>query len=496
MIHQLRLILRPIVFINLLLSCFMAFCSIYAFMYNENNEAVSFLKTMAVIILLSAVLAFFSKSRDKKTITIRSGFVLVVFIWVFTCIVGTLPYYVSGAIPNVYDALFESVSGFTTAGASILSDIEALPKSMQLWRAITHWIGGGGIIVLSVAILPLLGIGGTHLMQVETTGVTKEKLTPRITQTAKFIWVLYLSLNIIGIVLLSYGGMNLLDAFTHASSAIATGGFSNKNNSVAYFSSAYIDWVLIIFMYIGSLNFLVLLKTVRGNFKSIINDSEIKLFTLLIILISAAVSILLYIQPEGFTGMDGKTYTSLLDAVRFGTFQVVSVISTTGFATADYNLWHPAAQILIFVLFFIGGSSGSTSGGIKVVRHIIMFKQAVINIKSLIHPKGVFTMRLNGNPVSNKVVITVMGFIVVYMTTLFTGAFIVALSGAVTPFEALSAMLGCLGTVGPGFGAVGPADNYGFLPDFAKLTLSISMIIGRLELFTVFILFSPWFWKK
>lgn len=496
MIHQLRLILRPIVFINLLLSCFMAFCGFYALMYNESNESLSFFKTMAVILLVSIVLAFFSKSRDKKTITIRSGFVLVVFIWVFTCIVGTLPYYVSGSIPDIYDAFFESVSGFTTVGASILSDIERLPKSIQLWRAISHWLGGGGIIVLSVAILPLLGIGGTHLMQVETTGVTKEKLTPRMTQTAKFIWGLYILLNIICIVLLSYGGMNLLDAFTHASSAIATGGFSNKNNSVAYFSSSYIDWVLIIFMYIGSLNFLVLIKTIRGNFKSIINDSEIKMFTLIIILISALVSFLLYIQPNGFTAMDGKTYTSLLDAVRFGTFQVVSIISTTGFATADYNLWHPAAQILILVLFFIGGSSGSTSGGIKVVRHIIMFKQAVIHIKSLIHPKGVFTMRLNGNPVSNKVVITVMGFIVVYMTTLFTGAFIVALSGALTPFEAFTAMLGCLGTVGPGFGAVGPADNYGFLPDFAKLTLSISMIIGRLELFTVFILFSPWFWKK
>ncbi len=496
MIHQLRLILRPIVFINLILSCFMGFCGLYALIYSEHNEAVSFFQTMAVIIILSAVFAFFSKSREKKSITIRSGFVLVVFIWVFTCIVGALPYYVSGAMSNIYDAIFESSSGFTTVGASILSDIEGLPKSILLWRAISHWIGGGGIIVLSVAILPLLGIGGTHLMHVETTGVTKEKLTPRITQTAKYIWILYLSLNIIGIVLLSYGGMNLLDAFTHASSAIATGGFSNKNNSVAYFSSAYIDWVLIIFMYIGSLNFLVLIKTVRGNFKSIINDSEIKFFTLIIVLISVLVSIFLYIQPNGFTGMDGKTYTSFLDAVRFGTFQVVSVISTTGYATADYNLWHPAAQILILVLFFIGGSSGSTSGGIKVVRHIIMFKQAVINIKSLIHPKGVFTMRLNGNSVSNKVVITVMGFIVVYMVTLFAGAFIVALSGAVTPTEALSAMLGCLGTVGPGFGALGPASNYGFLPDFVKLTLSISMIIGRLELFTVFILFSPWFWKK
>ena len=496
MIHQLRLILRPIVFINIILSCFMIFCGIYAYAYNEVNEAMSFLKTTGTAVVLSLIMALFSKSREKKTITIRSGFVLVVLIWIFTCVTGTLPYYVSGAIPNIYDALFESVSGFTTAGASILSDIEGLPRSMQLWRAITHWIGGGGIIVLSVAILPLLGIGGTHLMQVETTGVTKEKLTPRITQTAKFIWVLYIALNIIAVIMLLLGGMNLLDAFTHASSAIATGGFSNKNNSVSYFSSAYIDWVLIVFMFIGSLNFLVLIKTVRGNFKSIIHDSEIKTFTLIIIIISTLVSVILYMQPDGFKAMDGQTYYSLADAFRFGTFQVVSVISTTGFATADYNLWHPASQILIFLLFFIGGTSGSTSGGIKVVRHIVMFKQAVINIKSLIHPKGVFTMRLNNNPVSNKVVITVMGFIVVYMAAAFTGAFLISLSGALSPFDAFTAVLGCLGTIGPGFGAVGPANNYGFLSDFAKSVLSALMIIGRLELFTVFILFSPWFWKK
>ncbi len=496
MIHQLRLILRPIVFINLILSCFMIFCGIFAFFNNEINEVLSFLKSALLIIILSSIMAFFSRSRAKKTITIRSGFVLVVFIWVFTCITGALPYYVSKSIPSIYDALFESISGFTTVGASILSDIESLPLSMQLWRAISHWIGGGGIVVLSVAILPLLGIGGVNLLQVETTGVTKEKLTPRITQTAKYIWILYLSLNIVGIVLLSLGGMNLLDAFTHTSSAIATGGFSNKNNSVAYFSSSYVDWVLIVFMYIGSLNFLVLIKTVQGNFKSIIKDSEIKLFTLIIIIISTLVSLFLYMQPQGFSGMDGRLYYSLSDAFRFGTFQVVSIVSTTGFASSDYNLWHPAAQMLILILFFIGGSSGSTSGGIKVIRHIIMFKQAVINIKSLVHPKGVFTMRLNNNPVSNKVVITVMGFIFVYMTTLFIGAFIVALSGNITVFDAFSAVLGCLGTVGPGFGAVGPANNYGFLPDFAKVTLAISMIIGRLELFTVFILFSPWFWKK
>lgn len=496
MIHQLRLILRPIIFINLLLSILMILCGVYGILHGEYVSAVSFFQSTAVAVVLSIIMGIFSKSREKKTITIRSGFVLVVLIWIFTCVIGAVPYYLSGSIPKIVDALFESVSGFTTVGASILTDIESLPSSILLWRALTHWIGGGGIVVLSVAILPLLGIGGTHLMQAETTGVTKEKLTPRITHTAKYIWILYITLNLAGTALLSYGGMNLLDAFTHASSAIATGGLSNKNTSVGYFQSAYIDWVLIGFMYIGSLNFLVLIKALKGNLKSFFYDSEIRVFTLIIIVVSVIVSLLLYFSEGGFKDIHGNTHTSLLDAFRFGTFQVVSIISTTGFATSDYNLWHPSAQILIFLLFFIGGSSGSTSGGIKVIRHIIMFKQAVINIKSLVHPKGVFTMRINNNPISNKVVITVMGFIIVYFTTLFIGAFIVALSGQLTAFESISAMLGALGTVGPGFGAVGPAANYGFLPDFAKITLFVSMIIGRLELFTVLIILSPWFWKK
>lgn len=496
MIHQLRLILRPIIFINLLLSVLMVLCGVYGLLNHEREAAVSFFQSTAFAIVLSIIMGMFSKSREKKIITIRSGFVLVVLVWIFTCFIGAVPYYLSGSIPKIVDALFESVSGFTTVGASILTDIESLPSSILLWRALTHWIGGGGIVVLSVAILPLLGIGGTHLMQAETTGVTKEKLTPRITHTAKYIWILYITLNLAGTALLSYGGMNLLDAFTHASSAIATGGLSNKNTSVGYFQSAYIDWVLIGFMYIGSLNFLVLIKALKGNLKSFFYDSEIRVFTLIIIMVSVIVSLLLYFSEGGFKDIHGNTHTSLLDAFRFGTFQVVSIISTTGFATSDYNLWHPSAQILIFLLFFIGGSSGSTSGGIKVIRHIIMFKQAVINIKSLVHPKGVFTMRINNNPISNKVVITVMGFIIVYFTTLFIGAFIVALSGQLTAFESISAMLGALGTVGPGFGAVGPAANYGFLPDFAKITLFVSMIIGRLELFTVLIILSPWFWKK
>lgn len=496
MIHQFKLILKPIAFIQILLSIFTIISGLIAVFNNETEAAIGFFKSTGIIIAISLVVIFLSRSKVKRELTIRSGFIIVVLIWLSTCMSGALVYMLTNSIPYHADAVFEAVSGFTTTGSSILSDIESLPKSVLFWRALTHWIGGGGIVVLSVAILPLLGIGGSQLMNAEVSGVTKEKLTPRITQTAKYIWLLYMSLNIIAIVLLMFGGMNLLDAFSHGSSAIATGGFSSKNTSVGYFNSAYIEWVLIVFMYLGSLNFLVLLKALKGNIKGASLNSEFKTFTAIVIVASLLVAMILYFTNNTIKDLNGITLSGVHDIVRTSFFHVVSVISTTGFATSDYSLWAPATQIIIFLLFFIGGSSGSTSGGIKVVRHIIMFKQAIINVKSLIHPKAVFTMRIDGNPISNKVIVTVMGFIVVYMTVLFIGTTIVAFSPNITVFESFIAMLASLGTVGLGFNSVGPSGNYGFLPGFAKYVLSIGMIIGRLELFTILVLFTPWFWRK
>lgn len=496
MIHQLKLISKLLSFVYVIFSAFMLFCGFTALLYSEKVSMYAFLQTSGIVFVISVLLYFFSRTKIKKQLNNRSGFILVVFLWVSICFVGAVPYYLSGSIPSFVDALFESVSGFTTTGSTILTDIEALPKSIQVWRALTHWIGGGGIVVLSVAVLPLLGIGGSHLMKAETTGVTKEKLTPRIAETAKFLWILYIFLNVVAIVMLMAGGMNFLDAFTHGSSAIATGGFSNKNLSTAYYGSSYIDWVLIFFMYVGSLNFLVIIKAVKGELSTLWYDSELKVYTLIILLVALGSALNIYFSTDGIKTIDGMLHSSMVDIIRISLFQTISVISTTGFSSSDYSIWPPASQILIFLLFFIGGSSGSTSGGVKVIRHIIMFKQAVLNIKTLIHPRGVFTMRLNNNPVSQNTVITVMGFIVVYMTVTFVCSFIVALSGSLTTFEALTAVLGSIGTYGSGFGAIGPAGNYGFLPDFAKVTLLISMIIGRLELFTVFVIFTKWFWKK
>ena len=496
LIDQLKLILKPIAFIQIILSIFMVISGIIALFNNETEAFIGFFKTVGIVVLISLIILLFSRSKVKKELTIRSGFVIVLMIWVSTCMSGALVYMLTNSIPNHADAVFESVSGFTTTGASILTDIEGLPNSVLFWRALSHWIGGGGIVVLSVAILPLLGIGGSQLMKAETSGVTKEKLTPRIAQTAKYIWLLYLSLNIVAIILLMFGGMNLLDAFSHASSAIATGGFSSKNTSVGYFNSAYIEWVLIFFMYVGSLNFLVLIKAIKGNFKSITLSSELKTFTAIVVLSSFFIAGVLYFTTDSVKDLNGVTLSGVHDFIRTSFFHVVSIISTTGFATADYGLWAPATQVILFLLYFIGGSSGSTSGGIKVVRHIIMFKQAVINVKSLIHPKAIFTMRIDGQPISNRVIITVLGFIVVYMTVLFIGTTIVAFSPNTTVFEAFISMLASLGTVGVGFYSVGPAGNYGYMPGFAKYVLSFGMLIGRLELFTVLILFTPWFWRK
>lgn len=496
MIDQLKIILRPIAVILLLQSFFMFFCAAAAFAFGESESTAAFSAAALFAVITALIILFFSKHRAGKAITIRSGFILVILIWTVTGLTGAAPYILSGVMNNPVDAVFESISGFTTTGASILSDIESLPKSVLLWRAFTHFIGGGGIIVLSIAILPLLGIGGTHLMDMETSGINKEKLTPRITQTAKYIWILYLSLNAAAAVLLMAGGMNLTDAFTHASSAIATGGFSNKNNSVAFFSSAYIEWVLIFFMYIGSLNFLVLIKAIKGELSSLWRNSELKAFTFIILLVSFLSALVIYYKTGYIRNMDSHVYTAFSDIYRTVLFQTVSVISTTGFATSDYSLWHSAAQILILILFFIGGSSGSTSGGIKVVRHVIMFKQALLTLKSLIHPKGVFVMRLNDMPISSRAANSVLGFIIAYMGIAFAASFLVAFTSSLTVFESFTAVLGCIGTAGPGFDTIGPASNYGLLENTPKIALTICMFLGRLELFTVLVLFTPWFWRR
>ena len=483
---QFKLILRPVAVILTVQAVFMALCGVLAVILGEWESALAFLKAIAAVAVIDGITFFISRSAKRADLSARSGFLLVTFVWICVSVFGALPYVLSLSIPSFADALFESVSGFTTTGATVLTDIEALPQSMLLWRGLTHWIGGGGIIVLSVAILPLLGIGGMHLMKAETTGLKVDKLAPRIAETAKYLWFLYCGLTGVVVVLLLLGGMGIIDALCHAFSAISTGGLSSRNDSVAYFNSAYIDWVLIIAMIVGAINFVLIIKVLHGGASYVKHDSEFKAFILIIIVATAIVTVSTYYDAR---------YSSWSDAIRYAAFQVVSILSTTGFATDDYEMWPAAAQVVIFLLFFIGGCSGSTSGGIKVVRHVVMFKQLGREIKYLLHPKAVAVFRLNGEPARSGLVNAVAAFIFIYIVSLFVLALALAVSG-IDVFTSFIAVLGTLSTVGPGFGEVGPTKNYGHLSDYAKYILSFAMLLGRLEIYTLLVLFTPRFWKR
>ena len=406
-------------------------------------------------------------------------------VWSSVSLIGSLPFYLSNSIPNYADALFESVSGFTTTGASILSDIEALPQSMLLWRGITHWIGGGGIIVLSVAILPLLGIGGMQLMKAETSGLKVDKIAPRIAETAKYLWFLYIGITIISVSLLYYGGMGIIDALCHGFSAVSTGGLSTKNTSVGYFNSAFIDWVIIGTMFFGAMNFVLIIRLIKGQFSYLKIDSEFKLFFFIFIASSLSVSIYLYLNG----------YYSLHDAFRYGTFQTTSILTTTGFATTDYEVWPYFAQGIIFLLLFVGGSSGSTAGGVKIIRYIILFKHIGRELKRLLHPRAVFIFRINNEPAKTGLVDAVAGFFFFYIVSLIFLTVIVSASG-VDVTSSFYAVLGTLSTVGPTFDTVGPTDNYSHFSDFVKYILSFAMMLGRLEIYTLIVLFTKWYWKR
>ncbi|MBQ3033186.1 MAG: TrkH family potassium uptake protein [Deferribacterales bacterium] len=482
---QFKLILRPIGVILAVQTVFMAVCAAVALYLGEYKSMTAFLQTIAIIIIIDAVIFFASRSARKTDLSLRSGFLLVTFVWVCVSLLGTLPYIFSGSIPNFADALFESVSGFTTTGASVLSDVESLPMSILLWRGLTHWIGGGGIIVLTVAVLPLLGIGGMHLMKAESSGVGSEKLSPRIAETAKYLWFLYLGLTVLAVFLLRLGGMNFIDALCHGFSAVSTGGLSSRNEGIAYFDSPYIQWVITGFMIAGAINFILTIRLIRGQFHYLKNDSEFKAFVMIFLTAAGIISLILYSKGD----------MPLSEVIRNAAFHTASILSTTGFAATDYELWPAAAQCVLFALFFVGGCSGSTSGGIKVVRHCVLFKHLGRELKRLLHPRGVFIFRINNNPARHGLVDTVAAFFFIFVITLLILTFAVSLSG-VSLNTAFFASLSTLSTVGPGFGAVGPTQNYGFFSDYAKYLLSFAMLFGRLEIYTVLVILTPWFWKR
>ncbi|ELR71472.1 Potassium uptake protein TrkH [Fulvivirga imtechensis AK7] len=423
------------------------------------------------------------KTRNKE-LKKRDGFLVVSLGWILMSVFGTLPFLLSGHIDNFTDAFFETVSGYTTTGASILNNIEALPYGLLFWRSTTQWVGGMGIIVLALAILPTLGIGGMQLFAAEASGVTHDKLKPKIKDTASRLWSIYLGLTILETVILMFGGMTFYDALSHSFTTMASGGFSPKNNSVAYYDSPFIQYTIIVFMIIAGTNFSLLYFFFKGKFKKIFANEEFRVYILIIVVVSLVTTVIVFSQ----------TWNEFEKAFRDALFQVVSIISSTGFATADYTTWTSLVSFIFLLLMLSGASAGSTSGGIKVIRFTLLLKNSFLAVKRQLHPSAVMPVRISGRAVKEDTMFNVMAFVILYLTIFVFGVFILTFTGN-DIVTSLGAVATCQGNIGPGLGTVGPVNNFAHLNDISKWTLSIVMILGRLELFTILVLLTPNYWR-
>jgi trk system potassium uptake protein TrkH len=414
----------------------------------------------------------------QMNISPSEGIRMVCLGWVFICVLGAMPYYLSGYLPRLADAVFESVSGFTTTGATVILDLEVIPRPLHFWRAMTHWLGGMGIVVLTVALVPLLGVGGFQLLKAETTGPNKGKFTPKVTATAKILWLLYLGFTALQTVLLVVGGMSWFDAIIHAFSTMATGGFSTRNASIAAYHSAYIEWVCTVFMLIASFNFTLIYRLFQGKYQDILKNSEAKAYG--IIVVAAA----LLITASGLPGSAAPL--PLADSLRQAFFHVASIITTTGFMADDINRWPALAQGVLLLLMFIGGCSGSTAGGVKVIRYVILAKQMKNEIRKLVYPSGVFSIHLDKAVGRHDVVYGVAGFMGLYFMLLFATVLLIC-SAEIGLFDALNGALITLGNIGLGLGHFSSGAVFYTMPGYVKWGLSVIMIAGRLELWTVLV---------
>ncbi|MCU0571873.1 MAG: TrkH family potassium uptake protein [Syntrophobacteraceae bacterium] len=457
-----------------------------AFALARQEDSVSaLLKALLLSLGLGMALFVVFRSEKVQVVTHREGMAIVALGWIGACLVGALPFHFAGVFDSFADSVFESVSGFTTTGASVFRDVEKVPQGILLWRSLTHWLGGMGIIVFSLAILPFLGVGGMQLYRAEVPGPVADKLKPRIRDTAIILWKVYFIFSVIETILLMLGGMDLFDSLCHTFGTMATGGFSTKNASVGHYGSAYIDVVITVFMLISGMNFALHYLALTGKPSALWRDPELRFFVY-VVMIFILIS----------TGSNyGSVYDSLVDSLRYSAFQVVSIITTTGYATADYEKWPPLPQAILLFCMFLGGCAGSTGGGMKCMRIMVLLKHVHVELMHLIHPRSVKHLKLGGRLVSEEIARSIWGFFILYLGLFIVSAFLLAGMGVdvVTSFSAVAATIG---NVGPGLGEVGPVDNYAHLPDLAKLLLSLCMLLGRLEIYTVIVLFVPEFWRK
>ncbi len=457
----------------------------FSIYYKEDLTPI--LLSSGLTLSIGGLLKYFTKSSKDAEIKKRDGYLIVTMSWISMAIFATLPYLISGAIPSLSNAFFEAMSGLSTTGASILDNIEELPKGILFWRSMTQWLGGMGIIVLTIAILPMLGIGGMELFVAEAPGPTKDKIHPRIKETAKRLWIIYLALTIGETIMLMLAGMSFYDAINHSLTTNSTGGFSTKQDSIAYFNSPVIETIIIFFMFFAGTNFTLLYFALKGKFKNIFKNDEFKWYVFAVIgLILVLTPIVYYNNVSGY---------GLVRSFRAVSFQVVSIITTTGYASGDFTTWGPLAEFVFFLLLFSGASAGSTSGGIKIVRIVLLMKNGFLEFKRRLHPNAVIPVHLNKEPVSNTIIYNLLAFIFLYLFIYTIGALLMTAFG-VDLLESLSTVATSLGNVGPGIGDYGPSHSFSALPNSAKWLLSFLMLFGRLELFTVALILTPYFWKR
>jgi trk/ktr system potassium uptake protein len=473
-------VLAKLIFIE---GIFILLSAIFPIFYGENDLLP--LIYSALICFSSGGLLWIITKNPRKDIGKREGYIMVSTVWVVFSIFGSLPFLISGSITNFTDAFFETISGFTTTGASILNDIEALPHGILFWRSLTQWMGGMGIIVLSIAVMPMLGIGGMQLFAAEVPGLSPDKLHPKIKDTARRLWGIYVAFTLTETILLMFGGMNFFDAINHSLTTMATGGYSTKQASVAFWDSQYIRYVITLFMFLAGVNFSLSYFALKFKFSKIFRNEEFKSYIGLVVLFTIVItSVLVLVQKQNFS-------EALCDA----SFQVVSIMTTTGYVTADYLQWFPVLGVIILFLMFLGGSSGSTGGSIKIVRIVLLLKNSYFELKRLIHPNAIIPVRLNNKTVAPQIITNVLAFIVFYIMMFVFGVIIMSSMGLDLD-TSMGAVAATLGNVGPGIGDVGPVDNFYHIPTLGKWFLSFLMLAGRLELFTVLVLFSPAFWRN
>jgi trk system potassium uptake protein TrkH len=476
-----RLIIKVISRISFIITAAFIVTAGIAFLFSES--VLPFIYSALFSGITGFVMFLGTQKIDVEEVINRNeAFFSVTVSWFFISLVGSLPYLLSGSIPSFVDAFFESVSGFTTTGSSILSDIEVLPKSMLFWRSLTHWIGGIGIVVLFIIVMPSLHEGGYHLFTLESS--LTEKIQPKIKAVGQRLLFIYVILTVAETVLLLLGGMNLFESVCHAFGTIATGGFSPKNSSIGGYSP-FVQYVIMGFMLLSGMNFVIHYFLLKREFKKIKENEEVKFYLLTTLFIGAVITVILY----------SKTGTTLEESFRNSFFQVISIVTCTGYATADYLLWPQYAWMIIFFAMFLGGSTGSTAGGIKMARHLLLYKNISRFFKESFHPKAVFPIKLNGSVMSEPTNKFILSYSFIYLVVFITGTVLLVLTGLDGKTASSSAATAMAG-IGPGIGTVGPAANFAHLSDFAKMTLTLLMILGRLEIYTVLILFTRNFWRK